>query len=310
MADAANQVGLNETRILLVDDDRFSLVALEALLSSLGYRTETAGDGAEAFAMLREDPKRADLVITDRMMPIMDGLALIRRLKREPSTSGIPVILLTGSEVAADVAAGLDAGAFYYLTKPPSAALVRSVVGSAQKEVDRQRNVVSQLAVHQAAFGNVAVLRMVLSRPQEVEGVCSLLASLHPEPQTIIQGIYELVQNAVEHGVLRLGLQNKAALLAAGRWQDELAGRSRDPAYRGGVEATMIRRDDHLVLSVRDDGPGFDWRPFLTADPSRASALNGRGISRANNYTFSKLTYNEAGNEVVGIIQRKKAFEW
>ncbi|CCD87874.1 putative response regulator receiver domain protein (CheY-like) [Bradyrhizobium sp. ORS 285] len=308
-----NSVGskdVDRTRILIVDDDSFSLSFLEQLLSSLGYLVETSSDGAEAFAMLRENPARADLVITDRIMPVMDGLALTRRLKREPSTRAMPVILLTGSNIAEDVAAGLDAGAFYYLTKPPSIELVKSVVESAKKEVDRQRNVSSRLAVHQAAFGNVVVMRMSLSRPHEVEGVCSLLASLHSEPEAIIQGIYELVQNAVEHGVLRFGLQNKAALLAAGRWQSELDSRGRSPALRGEVEATMMRKDGHLVLSVKDTGPGFDWRPFLSTDPSRALAPNGRGIARANNYTFSKLVYNEAGNEVVGVIQAKRPAEW
>jgi CheY-like chemotaxis protein len=297
-------------RVMIVDDDRFSLSVFQNMVSSLGFEIETATNGAEAFALLRERPGRADIVITDRMMPVMDGFTLTRRLKREPSTRSIPVILLTGSNVAEDIAAGLDAGAFYYLTKPPSRELVRSVIESASNEVNRQRNVASTLAVHQAAFNNVAVMRMVLNRPDEVEGVCSLLASLHSEPGTVIQGIFEVVQNGIEHGVLRFGLQEKAALLAAGRWPQQLIQRSKDPAYRGEVEATMVRRDGHLVLSVKDSGSGFDWRPFLAADPSRAGALNGRGIARANNYTFQKLAYNVAGNEVVGVIQAKRTFDW
>lgn len=310
MSNNAAQEGSGPARVMIVDDDRFSLSVFEQMVSSLGFLTETASDGAEAFAMLRENPRRADIVITDRMMPVMDGFALTKRLKREPATRGIPVILLTGSNVAEDIAAGLDAGAFYYLTKPPSPDLVRSVIESARNEINRQRNVASRLAVHQAAFNNVSVLRMTLSSPDEVEGVCSLLASLHTEPEAVIQGIYELVQNGVEHGVLRFGYQDKAALLASGRWHDQLKQRAKDPAYRGEVEATMVRRDGRLVLAVKDSGPGFDWRPFLAADPSRAGALNGRGIARANNYTFEKLAYNAAGNEVVGVIQAKKEIEW
>jgi len=310
MSRTAAQAAPSPTRVLIVDDDRIVLSYFQQMLASLGFLAETAGDGAEAYAMLRENPGRADVVITDRMMPVMDGFALTRRLKRDPATRGIPVILLTGSKVAEDIAAGLDAGAFYYLTKPPSLELMQSVIESARKEVDRQRNVASKLSLHQSAFVNVTVLRTVLHRPDEVEGVCSLLASLHVEPETIIQGVYELVQNAVEHGVLRFGLQDKATLLAAGRWPQELAGRSKDPAYQGQVEATMVRRDEHLVLTVKDTGPGFDWRRFLAADPSRAGTLNGRGIARANNYTFGKLVYNEAGNEVVGVIQGKKSIEW
>lgn len=298
-------------RLLLVDDDRMALAILEDACNVLGYQTKTAANGAEAYTMIREDTKAFDVIMTDRMMPVMDGLALIRRLKRDADTADIPVILLTGASEPDDLRQGVEAGAFYYLTKPARSDVVGSVLQAAMKEVNRRVGVSSKLHSHQTAFGNIQILRMILRRPDEVEAVCSFLASLHDNPEHVVQGIYELVQNAVEHGVLRFGFDAKSKLIAQGGWDDALAARSRDPAYAAGlVEATMIRQENGLILTVKDNGPGFDWRPFIKADPARASLRCGLGISRANAYIFNKLAYNETGNEVSAVLVTKRQFSW
>lgn len=297
-------------RVLIVDDDRMGLTMLTSMVEELGYTVETAINGAEAYTLLREDAGRADLVITDRMMPVMDGLALTRRLKRDPETSDIPIVMLTGATEASDVAAGLEAGAFYYLVKPAAEQLVTSVLQSAMQEVRRKRKVSDKIGAHQSAFGNVRILRMALAAPQDIEPVCSLLSSVHPTPDKVVQGIYELVQNAVEHGLLRFGLQEKQRLLAMGSWREALAERSSDPAYRGEIEATIIRKEDALILTVKDPGPGFNWRQHLTVDPARSSALCGRGIARANSLIFDKLVYNDVGNEATALMRLQKPVKW
>ncbi|MCW4116275.1 response regulator [Aurantimonas sp. MSK8Z-1] len=297
--------------VLLVDDDRSGLLSMEEQLESLGYAVVTATNGAEAFARLREDPSVADVVMTDRMMPLLDGLGLTRRLKRERATRDIPVILLTGASETDDVSAGIEAGAFYYITKPPQAKLVASVLASALQEVARQRKLRADLREHQAAFRNMQVLKFNLRLPEEVEPVVSMLASMQEAPDRTIQGIYELIQNAVEHGVLRFGFEQKSKLLAQGAWQDSLAERARDPRFaHGQVEATAIRRDDGVHLSVKDNGPGFNWRSFLRSDPSRATAACGRGVARAANVAFDRLTFNEPGNQVVGFVSSAPKVRW
>lgn len=297
-------------RVLIVDDDRVGLAMLASMVEDLGYNVETAVNGAEAYTMLREDPGRADLVVTDRMMPVMDGLALTRRLKRDPDTGGIPVVMLTGATDATDIAAGLEAGAFYYLVKPAVEQLVSSVLQSAMQEVRRRQRLSDEIGAHQSAFANIRILRMALSKPQEVEPVCSLLSSVHPAPDKVVQGIYELVQNAVEHGVLRFGLQEKQRLLGLGKWREAIEVRCVDPRYRGEVEATILRKDEALVLTVKDSGPGFAWRSHLTVDPSRSSALCGRGIARANTLIFDKLVYNETGNEATALMRLQQPAKW
>ena len=301
----------SDTTVLLVDDDRSALLMIETSISVLGYNVRTATNGAEAYTLLRDDPRCADIVLTDRMMPVLDGLGLTRRLKREPATKHIPVVMLTGATDPEDISAGLEAGAFYYLTKPPAEQLIASVLRSATEDVRRQRKLQADLSNHQVAFTNLQVAKFKLRLPQEVDPVVSLVASMQSNPDRAIQGIYELVQNAVEHGVLGFGYEAKAKLLRDGDWKAALAERAADPSYATGwVEVTSMRNDDGIYVTVKDSGPGFDWKPFLRTDPSRATAPCGRGISRAANGVFDKLVYDASGSQAVGFIAKSPQLAW
>lgn len=113
-------------RILAVDDVPSNLEILQVRLEAQGYEVITAADGEEALAKIREfEP---DLVLLDIMMPKIDGIEVVKRLKRDASLSFLPVILVTAKADTQDVVAGLEAGADDYLTKPfEQAALVARV---------------------------------------------------------------------------------------------------------------------------------------------------------------------------------------
>ncbi|MGK7345649.1 MAG: HD domain-containing phosphohydrolase [Candidatus Nitrospinota bacterium M3_3B_026] len=105
--------------ILIVDDNEDSIVLYESIISSRGYRVITAGDGEEALEKLKAAEGGVDLVLSDIMMPKIDGLGLARRIKSDPDARHIPVILLTaGKREREDMAGGLDVGADDYLVKP------------------------------------------------------------------------------------------------------------------------------------------------------------------------------------------------
>ena len=310
-AESPRIVSSSATRILLVDDDRVGLAMLKDMLENFGHKVQTAENGAEAFAIIREDPAAIDIILTDSIMPVMDGVALTRRLKRDSECADIPIVMLTGAKEVDDIKTGIEAGAFYYLMKPAVPELVQSVLDSAMKEVSRKRGLAAKLGAHQSAFANVQVLRMVLSKPEEVESVCSLLASVHDRPEKVVQGIFELVQNSIEHGILRFGFEEKHRLLASGGWKQAVAERSKDPAYgQATVEATILRKPDSLILTVKDPGPDLVWRHYLTADLSRSSTLCGRGNARANSFIFDKLVYNAAGNEATALMALKPKARW
>jgi adenylate cyclase len=116
----------NPPRILVVDDNPTNLEVLRVRLNSQGYEVVTAVDGEDALVRARElDP---DLVLLDVMMPKLDGISVLKELKRDATLRFIPVILVTAKADTRDVVNGLEAGGDDYLTKPfEQAALVARV---------------------------------------------------------------------------------------------------------------------------------------------------------------------------------------
>jgi adenylate cyclase len=103
-------------RILVVDDQRTNAEMLAGLLRNLGYEVETSHDSAEALALVQRDPP--DLVVSDIVMPGMDGYELCRRLRADPSTALLPIVLVTSTYEQAERVKGIEAGADDFLTKP------------------------------------------------------------------------------------------------------------------------------------------------------------------------------------------------
>ena len=104
------------SRILIADDDPLILDLVKHKLVSDGHEVLTAEDGEAALATAMSEVP--DLVILDGMMPGLDGLEVLRRLKGDPRTAEIKVILLTARSREADIVEALSQGADDYLVKP------------------------------------------------------------------------------------------------------------------------------------------------------------------------------------------------
>ncbi len=120
VAQRMSEATSTSARVLIADDNADMREYLARLLVGAGYRVGTADDGREALAAIRAAPP--DLVISDVMMPELDGLALVATLRAEPRTAAVPVLLLSaraGQEASIE---GLQAGADDYLVKPFAAA--------------------------------------------------------------------------------------------------------------------------------------------------------------------------------------------
>ncbi|MBX3247653.1 MAG: response regulator [Myxococcales bacterium] len=104
-------------QVLVVEDDDALRKMLGHMLAGIAD-VHLAIDGMEALVWLRDSGTVPDLVLSDVMMPRLDGLALAQRLKQDPKLSRVPVIFLTAKGTPKDVIAGIQAGARHYLTKP------------------------------------------------------------------------------------------------------------------------------------------------------------------------------------------------
>ena len=102
--------------VVVADDDAVLRGLLVLNLEAEGLNVHEAENGAQAlqFALTH----RPDLIVLDVMMPVHDGLKVLRALKDEPTTTDIPVVLLTARAAPAEIEEGWEAGADYYLTKP------------------------------------------------------------------------------------------------------------------------------------------------------------------------------------------------
>jgi DNA-binding response OmpR family regulator len=112
--------------VLVADDDEDILQLVSFRLERAGYTVVTAADGQQALAAAREH--QPDLAVLDVMMPGLNGYEVTRRLREDPATAAIPVILLTARVQEADVSRGFEAGADDYLRKPFSPQELRSRV--------------------------------------------------------------------------------------------------------------------------------------------------------------------------------------
>ncbi len=102
--------------IMVVDDNPDIITIVKTILEGKGYSVFSASSGAELLNMLKG--QKPDLIILDIMMPEMDGLEVLSRLKAVSETATIPVILLTAKVQYEDVLGGYKLGADYYITKP------------------------------------------------------------------------------------------------------------------------------------------------------------------------------------------------
>ncbi len=118
-----------EARVLLADDNADMRAYVERLLRGQGWAVEAVSDGQAALEAARARPP--DLVLSDVMMPRLDGFGLLRALRAEPSTRTVPILLLSARAGEEATVEGLTAGADDYLTKPFSARELLARVGAA-----------------------------------------------------------------------------------------------------------------------------------------------------------------------------------
>ena len=297
--------------VLAVDDDRTLRMMLCGMVEALGYTVLEAANGKDALAILEEKPQQIDAILLDREMPMMDGMELTMRMKENGKLRKIPIIMQTGADKPEQIKQGIDAGVFYYLTKPVNQDILKSVLLAAIRESEQQRLLSTELQKHKTSFHMIDTCRFQLRTLAEAEHLAAFLANCFPEPDRTVSGLAELLVNAVEHGNLCIDYHDKTRLVEEGNWRSEVERRQSLAEHRQKrVDVMYRKKPEGSFVTIKDEGKGFDWKNYLQVDPSRASHNHGRGIAQANAISFDKITFNESGNEVSGFVSNDKPLEW
>lgn len=293
-----------KTALLVVDDEAFNRDILDELLTAQGYAVTHAEDGEAAWTLLTNTQYKFSAVLLDRMMPRLDGMGLLLRIKADRRFAYLPVIFQTAIDQPADIAEGIKAGAFYYMVKPVNESLLYAIVRSAVSNVQLEDKLRADANQEQI------LLARLLERSEyhvqsllEARALATVLSNFYPHPQRVCLGIAELLINAVEHGNLGISYREKSALLQTGGWEQEIERRLSLPEYCQKKVHVKLEQEAHeILLTITDGGDGFDFRQFLEMSPERAFDPNGRGIAMSKMMSFDSIAYTGKGNQVVARV--------
>src|SRR5437588_3323970 len=293
------------TKVLVVDDNPMDRHLAGGLIEKAGLTALHAGNGVEALeAMNTEAP---DLVLTDLLMPDMDGLELVKEIReRHPL---VPVVLMTayGSEEVAIEA--LRQGAASYVPKRNLAHVLAETldrvlsVSRSGREQQRLLECLTQTESHFLLDNDASLIPPLIGHLQENltrMNLCDEIGRIR-----VSVALQEALVNAIHHGNLEIDSQL--------REQDEAAyyriieqRRQQKPYCLRRVHIIAKESPAEASYTVRDEGPGFDPQALPDpTDPSNLERCYGRGLLLIRTF-MDEVYHNETGNQITLIKRRDR----
>lgn len=204
-------IDVQSAQVLIVDDEADVVQALRLRLETAGYRTITALDGAEALDLLRRE--NVDLILSDLMMPNLDGLELTRRIRQDPKLNGVRILLFSCHDDPASQNLALEFGALDYLSKaigaPAIISRVEAILGASKPS--QAPSPAEQPAYDRAERDLIAVLRALgevsgpTTSPYENSSKAFLGAPQQGDPERGTAGqLFQLAKALGSHTKARL----------------------------------------------------------------------------------------------------------
>lgn len=294
---------MTASRILVVDDEPFNLEILVEHLEDESFTPVCAESGEQARELLKSEADTFSTILLDWMMPGISGLELLKEIKQQPKWQHIPVIMQTAKTDKASVDAGIQAGAYYYLSKPFKKDTLISIIKAAvsdHRAMTPSVGTANDEARPQPAESNQIVIRTLNDARQCVEMICKHF----PDHPGLAMGLTELLLNGIEHGNLGISYKLKGRLHEAGTWEDEINRRLQlEENRQKQVHLSIEYQTDQVLFIIQDQGPGFDWLEYMDFSSDRAFDTHGRGVAMANAMSFDSLEYQGTGNRVVATIK-------
>ena len=245
-------------RVLIVDDEAGNREVLTRVLRKRGYEAHAVGDGEAALALIEAAERLPDLILLDVMLPGIDGFSLCRKLKTDPETRLVPIVLLTGLDARQHKIRGIKAGADDFLTKPVQMEELAARAASLVKlkrytdDLESAESVILSLAL------------TVEARDPYTDGHCQRLAAYSSALGRVLgldrDDVSALHRGGYLHDVGKIGVSDSVLLKASPLTPDE---------YR--------QMQAHTVIGERLCGELRSLRAVRTIVRNHHERLNGSG---------------------------------
>lgn len=267
----------NEFRILVVDDEEDVRETLSEMIKELGYQVVVAENGKEALE--RTKTEKVDLIITDLSMPKMNGLELIVTSKR--INPNIPIGVISAFGNVENTTYALTRGAFSFIAKPFKMPQVKELIRKGKQ-------------LRELSLGTYALMEWVQSRTEmDFPSEPSLF------PSAILFAVKECQWRGIED---ETRLENVAICLEELLSNAFIHGNRKDKDKR--IKVKMAFDAEKFVLSVKDEGEGFDGENYLEKiREEQPSMPEKRGLFIVD-LLMEELRFSKKGNEVTAVIYR------
>ncbi|OPY38650.1 MAG: response regulator PleD [Methanoregula sp. PtaU1.Bin051] len=264
----------NGIKVLIAEDSRTQAEYLRHILENEGGRVVLAADGNEAWEQIRID--RPAIVLTDIVMPEMDGYELCRRIKGDSSTAQIPVVLVTQLFDPVDIIRGLEAGADNFIIKPFEPRHVISRIASVMEGLTRPDpdGVQKDLAItlygntHTITASRLRILTILLStydlavsKNAELQEAHERLAALNEELQKTVQKVKEANDDLLAENTERKRVED--ALANANKKLQLMASITRHDLLN---QLTALHEYIELAQAVKEKDPARAWEHIGNAE--------------------------------------------
>ena len=206
--------------ILVVDDEELGRLSIQEALLADGHKVITSASGSHARGLLASQEEDIKLVILDWIMPDVEGIEVLKWIRRQRELESVEVIMLSARIDPADVKKGVGAGAYHYLTKPFQVSELQALVRAALRNSRMKESLAKEIARSEKAFRLLENATFVLRTADQAECLGAGLASACAADKC--GGLLELFVNAIEHGNLGIGYEEKTRLLGEGILSEEI----------------------------------------------------------------------------------------
>ncbi|MBF0389768.1 MAG: response regulator [Desulfamplus sp.] len=300
--------------VLLIDDDIKILKLVSKLIQNCGHKVITAENGRDGLNIFLNETSTIDMIISDVMMPLMDGLELLAKIRQH--NSDIPFIVTTGFTDTEMVIKALKQGATDFITKPYSSKELSVALNRIESMLNTKQSI-----DHSLPFINSTFQASMPSKTELIPGLLGLFQRV-AKPYCrlyginiadIITSLSEAISNAVVHG--NLDIPSSIKQNSWEEFEEMLKKRESMPEYAdkpihvcfqvAEVEIENTQKRMIMQWDILDNGKGFDYNKLPNRLDPLKSLLSGRGVFLIRSF-MDEVSWNSKGNGIKMVKYLKK----